>query len=103
MVTGVDFEAVARAEVANSQARPVWIVDGVVTRPAGVGAATVQEFLRFLRRRGLELAPEPVGLSDGVEMLRFIPGDSGGGAWRHQHTRKGLASAARLLRKISGA
>ncbi|GAA1131431.1 hypothetical protein GCM10009630_31630 [Kribbella jejuensis] len=96
----MDFEAVARAEVANAQARPVRIVDGVVTRPAGSNAETVQGFLRFLRGRGLECVPEPLGFGDGVEMLRFIPGDSGGDAWRHQHTDEGLASAARLLRRI---
>ena len=96
----VDLEAVARAEAANARARPVRIADGLVTRPASSGAAKVQEFLRFLRRRGLECVPEPVGLGDGVETLRFIPGDSGGDAWRHQHTDEGLASAARLLRTI---
>lgn len=99
----MDFEAAARAQAANTQARPVRIADGVVTRPAGASAATVQEFLRYLRRQGLELAPQPVGLSGGVEMLRFIPGDSGGDAWRHQHTDEGLASAAHLLRRVHDA
>jgi Ser/Thr protein kinase RdoA (MazF antagonist) len=38
-----------------------------------------------------------------TESLRFIPGASGGDAWYHQHTDKGLASAARLLRRIHDA
>lgn len=47
--------------------------------------------------------PEPVSLSDGVETLRHIEGDSGGDGWYHQHTEQGLASAAQLLRTIHDA
>ncbi|GAA1674336.1 hypothetical protein GCM10009745_16710 [Kribbella yunnanensis] len=97
------FEAAARAEAANTEARPVVIADGLVTRPAGTAAATVQHFLRFLRSQGLDCVAEPVSLDGEVETLRYIPGASGGEAWYHQHTDEGLASAARLLRKIHDA
>jgi aminoglycoside phosphotransferase (APT) family kinase protein len=99
----VDFEAVARAEAANAQARPVRISAELVTRPACAASATVHNFLRFLRRQGVDCVPDPVGLSAEVETLRFIPGASGGDAWYHQHTDEGLASAARMLRRIHDA
>ena len=47
--------------------------------------------------------PEPVGIRDGVEALRFIPGDCGPDAWRHQHTEDAVRSAAALLRKVHDA
>ncbi|MFB6722981.1 phosphotransferase [Kribbella sp. NPDC056345] len=97
------FEAVARAMAANTEARPVVIADGLVTRPAGTAAATVQHFLRFLRSQGLDCVAEPVSLDGNVETLRYLPGASGGDAWYRQHTDEGLASAARLLRKLHDA
>lgn len=97
------FEAAARAEAANTAARPVRIADGLVTRPASSASATIQHFLRFLRSQGMDCAPEPVSLDDGVESLRYIPGASGGEAWYHQHSDEGLASAAHLLRRIHDA
>ena len=39
----------------------------------------------------------------GVETLRFVEGADGGEGWYHQHTDQGLASAARLLRRIHDA
>ncbi len=97
------LEAAARAEAANTAVRPVRISDDLVTRPAGMASATVQHFLRFLRSQGLDCVPEPVALDEGVETLRYIPGASGGEAWYHQHSDNGLASAARLLRRIHDA
>jgi Ser/Thr protein kinase RdoA (MazF antagonist) len=38
-----------------------------------------------------------------IEVLRFLPGASGGQGWFHQHTDQGLRSAARLLRAIHDA
>jgi phosphotransferase family enzyme len=87
----------------NEALRPVVIADGLVTRPAGTAAATVQHFLRFLRSQGIDSVAEPVSLEGDVETLRYLPGESGGDAWRHQHTDEGLASAARLLRRLHDA
>ena len=97
------FAAVDRAAEANELHRPVGIADGVVTRPAGPGTATVHSFLRHLRAAGLDCVPEPLGVVDGVERLAFIPGADGGEGWFHQHTDEGLTSAARLLRCIHDA
>jgi aminoglycoside phosphotransferase (APT) family kinase protein len=47
--------------------------------------------------------PEPLAIEGDVERLALIPGDSGGDGWYHQHTDEGLASAARLLRRIHDA
>ena len=47
--------------------------------------------------------PEPLGVVDGTESLRFIDGADGGEGWWHQHTDQGLASAARLLLLIHDA
>lgn len=94
------FEAVGRAEQANAQARPIRIRDDLVTRPATKATPTVHSFLRFLRDRGVDCVPNPVEFANGIETLDYIPGASGGDAWYHQHTAKGLASAARLLRRI---
>ncbi len=97
------WDAVDRAAAANELHRPVGIADGVVTRPAGEHTATVHSYLRHLRAQGLECVPEPLGVVDGVEHLRFIDGADGGEGWYHQHTDQGLTSAARLLRQVHDA
>ncbi|WP_242498233.1 phosphotransferase enzyme family protein [Nocardioides glacieisoli] len=97
------YAAVDRAAEANALHRPVVIEDGVVSRPAGKHTATVHSYLRHLRAQGLECVPEPLGVADGTETLRFIEGADGGDGWWHQHTDQGLASAARLLRRIHDA
>jgi hypothetical protein len=105
-VTDVDdkpLEAVDRAVAANELHRPVLVGPDVVTRPAGEHTATVHAYLRHLREQGLDCVPEPVGVVDGVEHLRFIAGEDGGRGWYHQHTDQGLESAARLLRRIHDA
>ncbi len=93
----------ARAEKVNQEARPVRIEGEVVRRPAAEATSTVHSFLHHLRSQGLECVPEPMGVRDGVESLRFIEGASGGDGWYHQHSDHGLASAARLLRRIHDA
>lgn len=95
-------EAERRAEI-NEQHRDVRIDGEVVTRPAGAGTATVHAYLRHLRAAGLTCVPEPLGVEDGVERLAFLSGESGGDGWFHQHDDAGLASAARLLRRIHDA
>ncbi|PKH41250.1 Phosphotransferase enzyme family protein [Nocardioides alpinus] len=97
------WDAADRAAEANALHRPVVIGPDVVSRPAGPGSATVHDFLRHLRATGLTCVPEPLAIDDGVETLRFIPGADGGEGWYHQHTDRGLASAARLLRRIHDA
>lgn len=97
------FEALTRAEEANRRHRSVEVGPDVVTRPANATTATVHSLLRHLRERGLDCVPEPLGVRDGVETLRYIEGDGGGQGWYHQHTDQGLASAAGLLRTIHDA
>ena len=96
-------EARDRAADANTAFRPVNISGDIVTRPAGAHSSTVHAFLRHLRDQGMDSVPEPLFLADGVEVLRYIEGDSGGDAWQHQHDERGLRSAARLLRRIHDA
>lgn len=74
-----------------------------VTRPASPSSPTIHAFLRHLRDQGLTCVPEPLSLDGDTETLRFIPGDSGGDAWRHQHDEPGVRSAAGLLRRIHDA
>ena len=94
------FAAVDRAAEANALHRPVEVGAEVVTRPAGEHTATVHHYLRHLRAQGLDCVPEPLGVEDGIERLAFVEGADGGEGWSHQHTDQGLASAARLLRRI---
>ena len=98
-----DDEALTRAAEVNAQFRPVELSGETVTRPAGPQSRTVHAFLRHLRDKGLDCVPEPLSLTDGTEVLRFIDGESGGDGWRHQHDERGLRSAARLLRRIHDA
>jgi len=65
---------VLQGGVANAGA--VFRVGDKVSRPANPRSAIVHRFLGHLRRRGLEIAPEPLALPDEQrELLRFIPGD----------------------------
>lgn len=97
------WSAADRAAEANALHRPVVVGPEVVSRPAGEQTATVHSLLRHLHAKGLTCVPEPLGISDGVEKLRFIPGADGGDGWFHQHTDQGLESAARLLKVIHDA
>jgi hypothetical protein len=97
------FDAADRAAEANARHRPVVVGPDVVSRPAGLGTETVHSFLRHLRAKGLDCVPEPLDVHGGIERLRYIPGAGGGEGWFHQHTDRGLTSAARLLRVIHDA
>lgn len=86
------------------------LTDGAVTvrgdlvlRPARPWTPTVHTLLSHLRDVGLDCVPEPVGIRDGVEALRWIPGDCGSEAWRHQHSEVGVRSAGELLRRLHDA
>lgn len=75
----------------------------MVTRPAHAGTPTIHAYLRYLRDQGVDEVPEPLGIADGLETLRYVEGESGGRGWFHQHDDRGLASAARLLRRLHDA
>jgi len=78
-------------------------VDDLVLRPARPWTATVHTLLTHLHDVGVDGVPEPVGIRDGVEALRWIRGDCGPDAWRHQRSEAGVRSAAALLRRIHDA
>lgn len=78
----------------------ITFLDDLVLRPARPWTPTIHDLLRHLRAAGLTTVPEPVGIDGDVEALRFLPGESGGDAWRHQVTEEGLRSAARLLHDV---
>jgi Ser/Thr protein kinase RdoA (MazF antagonist) len=78
-------------------------VDDLVLKPARPWTATVHLLLRHLRDVGVEQVPEPVGIRDGVQALRWIPGDCGPEAWRHQRDEAGVRSAGALLRRVHDA
>lgn len=92
-----------RAAEINAEHRPVRIAGDVVTRPRLPVTETVHAYLAHLRDRGLHEVPEPLGIEGDVERLGFLEGESGGDGWFHQHTDEGLASAARLLRRVHDA
>lgn len=86
------------------------LVDGEVTRlddlvlkPARPWTPTVHALLAHLLDAGLDCVPEPIGIREGVQALRWIPGDCGPDAWRHQGTEAGVRSAGELLRRVHDA
>lgn len=81
----------------------ITFVDDLVLRPVKPWTETVHALLTHLRGVGLDCVPEPVGIRDGVEAVRFIPGDSGAAAWPHQVAVEGLESAAAMLRRVHDA
>jgi thiamine kinase-like enzyme len=95
--------SVHRAEEVNRAARPVSIDGDTLTRPAPANAGTIHDLLQHLRRQGILGVPELLRLDEDTETVTFVEGDSGGAGWYHQHTDEGLASAARLLRRIHDA
>ena len=74
-----------------------------VERPAYPWAPTVHSLLRFLRATGFEAAPEPIGLAEGRETLRWIPGASGADGWAMVVPEEGLRAFARFLRRYHDA
>ncbi len=76
----------------------------VVVRPSTPHSVTIQAFLRALRTTGFTGAPEPLGLSETEEELRFVEGDVAlppYPAWAQ--TDVALASVAQLLRRFHDA
>ena len=78
-------------------------LDDLVLRPARPWTATVHTLLAHLHDVGMDAVPEPVGIRDGVEALRFIPGDCGPDAWRHLSSEAAVRSAGALLRRVHDA
>jgi hypothetical protein len=76
-----------------------------VLRPSNPSSELIHEFLRYLRTRGFDAAPQPVAIDpDGRERLVFIPGDVAYPplpSWALSD--EALASTARLLRRYHGA
>jgi hypothetical protein len=99
---GDDVEVLAGG-VANAGA--VVRVGSVVLRPSNPHSDTILSFLAELCARGFDGAPEPVGVDpDGLERLRFIPGDVAIPPFPDwaQHA-DALASGAQLLRRFHDA
>lgn len=89
--------------MSDDDLRPIRIEGEVVTRPSSSASATVHAYLAHLRAQGIREVPEPLGVDGDTERLSYLPGESGGDGWYHQHTDEGLASAARLLRRLHDA
>lgn len=83
--------------------RPIEIDGDVVRRPAAAWTPTVHAVLRHLRDGGLVCVPEPLGIDGDAETLGYLDGASGRDGWFAQHSLDGLASAARLLRRVHDA
>ncbi len=76
----------------------------VVVRPNNPHSLTIHAFVRALRTVGFTGAPEPLGLSETEEELRFVEGDVAlppYPAWAQSD--EALASVARLLRRFHDA
>lgn len=91
------------ARVGDASDSRVVIEGDVVTRPAGSWTPTVHALLRHLMATGLSGVPEPIGIDNGLERLRLVPGSAGSQCWSRQATDHGLRSAARLLRAVHDA
>lgn len=83
--------------------RPIEIDGDVVRRPSAAWTPAVHAFLGHLRSRGLDCVPVPLGIHGDTETLGYLPGASGRDGWFAQHSLTGLASAARLLRRLHDA
>jgi Phosphotransferase enzyme family len=79
-------------------------IGDVTHRPAGAHSPTVHALLAHVRAAGFDGVPEPLGIADGREQLRFVPGDvpvPPFPAW--SQTDAVLASTAALLRRFHDA
>jgi len=74
-----------------------------VFRPAHPWTLTVHALLRHLRARGFDRVPEPLGVVDDQEVLRYVPGESGPAGWAKVVPDQGLRAFARLLREYHDA
>ncbi|WP_380175439.1 phosphotransferase [Kineococcus sp. DHX-1] len=81
----------------------VEVVDGLVRRPAQTWTPTVHRLLVHLGGRLPGSVPRPVAVDGSVEVVSFLPGAAGADCWPAQATDVGLASFARLLRRVHDA
>jgi len=72
----------------------VSVEGGRVVRPAYPWAPTIHALLRYLTAKGFDAVPNPIGIADGAETLRFIPGESGSGGWAKVVPDDGLRTCA---------
>lgn len=84
------------------QLRIVRLEGDTVVRPAMPWTATVHSLLAHLHQAGLPV-PEPLGIEDGIERVRLVPGDAGQDCWPHQVETESVRSAGRLLRLLHDA
>jgi phosphotransferase family enzyme len=84
------------------QDRGVVRIGDTVRRPDGHWRASVHDLLRHLRRSGLDLVPEPLGVDEsGREVLRFLPGrDQGWPFHADILTLDGAAELGRLATRL---
>jgi len=80
-------------------------VGTTVRRPVRPFTATVQAYLRHVRERGFDAAPEPLGVDDqGREVLSFVPGDVPDNPLPDYSTTDDvLVDLARLVRRLHDA
>lgn len=75
-----------------------------VRRTAGPWTPQVHRLLAHLRRKGIDEAPEPLGIDEqGREVLSYIPGVVGHDPLPELRMDRVLVAAARLLRRIHDA
>jgi hypothetical protein len=70
----------------------------IVRRPLQPWSGAVHALLARLESVGFVAAPRLVGVDGDIEMLTFLPGESGADGWAKVVDEDGLRAAARLLR-----
>lgn len=83
--------------------RRVFVADGIVHRPFRPWTPTIQRLLLQLHADGHDFTPEPLGYDDRWELLRFVPGRSGGQGWQGVLEDRGLRKFGQLLRSLHDA
>src|SRR4051812_36781566 len=83
--------------------REVIVEGNTVSRPAYPWTPTIHALLRYLRAKGFNRAPAPLGIREGRETLSYIPGTSGADGWAKVVPEDGLRAMARLLREYHDA
>ncbi|WP_316288724.1 aminoglycoside phosphotransferase family protein (plasmid) [Clavibacter michiganensis] len=85
-----------------AEQRVVVVQGDTVRRPRKPWTRTVHALLKDLHAQGIPV-PEPRGMDERYEFVRFVRGDGGGAAWPHQTTDAAVASAGALMRRVHDA